>query len=64
MVGPQQQLSGSLIIIELTKFIGFFFGNFFISKNVSLKKSLHISHETLNNIKCPSDKMSSLEYWS
>ena len=38
ILGPQQQLSGSLIIIELAKLIAFFFGNLFISKEVPLKE--------------------------
>ena len=49
---------------NLQKFIVSFFGNLFISKNVSLKNSLHISHKTLNNIRCLCDNISSLEYWS
>ena len=44
------------------KFIGSFFGNLFISKNVSLKESLRISHATLSTIRCPCGKILSLEY--
>ena len=39
MMGPQQQLSAFLIIIHLQKFIASFFGNLFISTEVSLKES-------------------------
>ena len=35
MIGQLEELSGSLIITELTKFIGSFFENLFISKEVS-----------------------------
>ena len=40
------------------KFIGSFFGNLFISKNVSLMNSLCVSHETLTITRCPCDKIS------
>ena len=35
MIGQLEELSGSLIITELTKFIGSFIENLFISKEVS-----------------------------
>ena len=35
MIRQQEELSGSLTITELTKFIGSFFENLFISKEVS-----------------------------
>ena len=62
MIGPQEQLSGSLNITELTKCVGSFFENLLISKEVS--ESLSILHETLTTIRCPCDKITSLEYWS
>ena len=60
MIWPQRQQSGSLIILELTKFYRFFFENLFILKEVSY--FLLILHETLNIIRCPCDKISLLEY--
>ena len=63
MVGPQEQLSGSLAIIELPKLISFFFGNLFISNKVSLKESLRISHGKTTTIRCPCENISSREYW-
>ena len=47
MIGPQEQLSGSLIIIKLTR-ICFFFGNLFTSKKVSLKEFLATTNGTQN----------------
>ena len=49
---------------NLQTFTGSFSGKLVISKKISLKETLHISHGTLNNIRCPSDKISPLEYWS
>lgn len=40
MIGSQEQLSGVLTIIELTKIYGLLRGNLFILKEVSLKEFL------------------------
>ena len=49
---------------NLRKFIGSFFGNLFISREVSLEKTLPMSHGTLTIIRCPFDNISTLQHWS
>ena len=60
MIGPQEQMSGSLTITELTKI--YFLENLFILKEVF--RFLPMSHGTLTTIRCTCDKILSLEYWS
>ena len=62
MIRPQGKLSVSLITIKLTKVDRLFFENLLISKEVPW--SFSISQGILNTIRCPCNKISSLEYWS
>ena len=59
MIEQQEQLNGSLTIIELTKIY-----RFLLWKFAHFKRSVLVfAYITFTTIRCPCDKMLSLEYW-